>query len=90
MPHGYNGKILHIDLTNRTFEVEAPPESFYRKYMGGSAMGMHYVLNQTPANTDPLGPDNVLCLTRTSSRRVHGAAKPSSPGGRWFRCAGRA
>ena len=62
MPHGYNGKILHVDLTTRTIEVETPPEAFYRKYMGGSAMGMYYVLNQTPAHTDPLGPDNVLCL----------------------------
>jgi len=62
MPHGYNGKILHIDLTTRKIEVEEPSESFYRKYMGGSAMGMYYVLNQTPAKTDALGPDNVLCL----------------------------
>jgi aldehyde:ferredoxin oxidoreductase len=62
MPHGYNGKILHVDLTTRTYEVETPPESFYRKYMGGSAMGMHYVLHQTPAHTDALGPDNVLTL----------------------------
>ncbi|NJN44417.1 MAG: hypothetical protein HC806_06665 [Anaerolineae bacterium] len=62
MPHGYNGKILHVNLTNRTTQVEEPSEAFYRKYMGGSAMGMYYVLNQTPANADALGSENVLCL----------------------------
>ena len=38
MPYGYNGKILHVDLTHAKLNVETPPESFYRTYMGGSAM----------------------------------------------------
>ncbi|RME51431.1 MAG: aldehyde:ferredoxin oxidoreductase, partial [Caldilineae bacterium] len=63
MPHGYNGKILHVNLTTGEMSVEEPPESFYRKYMGGSAMGLYYVLKGTPPRTDPLGPDNVLALT---------------------------
>ena len=62
MPYGYNGKILHVDLTNGTLEVETPEEAFYRKYMGGSAMGMHYILRDMPAGADPLGPENVLTL----------------------------
>jgi aldehyde:ferredoxin oxidoreductase len=62
MPYGYNGKILHVDLTNGTLDVETPEESFYRKYMGGSAMGMHYILRDMPEGADPLGPDNVLTL----------------------------
>jgi len=63
MPHGYNGKILHVNLTSGEISVEEPPESFYRKYMGGSAMGLYYVLKGTPPGADPLGPDNVLALT---------------------------
>ena len=62
MPYGYNGKILHVDLTNGTLEVETPEEAFYRKYMGGSAMGMYYILRDMPAGADALGPDNVLTL----------------------------
>ncbi len=62
MPYGYNGNILHIDLTNGTLEVEYPPEAFYRKYMGGSAMGMYYILRDMPKGADPLGPENVLTL----------------------------
>jgi len=62
MPFGYNGKILHVDLTRGTLEVETPSESFYRKYMGGSAMGLYYILKEMPKGADALGPDNVLTL----------------------------
>ncbi len=62
MAYGYNGKILHVDLTNGTLEIEEPPESFYRKYMGGSAMGLYYILRDMPAGVDPLSPDNILTL----------------------------
>ncbi|HUE99966.1 MAG TPA: aldehyde ferredoxin oxidoreductase N-terminal domain-containing protein, partial [Anaerolineales bacterium] len=62
MPNGYNGKILHVDLTKGELTVEEPEEAFYRKYMGGSAMGMHYILRDMPQGADPVGPDNVLTL----------------------------
>jgi aldehyde:ferredoxin oxidoreductase len=62
MPNGYNGKILHVDLTEGTLTVEEPDEAFYRKYMGGSAMGMYYILRDMPKGADPIGPDNVLTL----------------------------
>ncbi len=63
MPYGYHGRILHVDLTNGTLEVETPDEHFYRKYMGGSAMGLYYALRLIPAGADPLGPENVLVLS---------------------------
>lgn len=62
MPYGYQGKILHIDLTTGRMEVENPPEAFYRKYMGGSAMGLYYILHETPKGVDPLAPENVLTV----------------------------
>lgn len=62
MANGYHGKILHVDLTNEKFHVEEPDEAFYRKYMGGSAMAMYYLLKDMPAGVDPLGPENVLVL----------------------------
>jgi len=62
MPNGYNGKILHVDLTKGELTVEEPNEAFYRKYLGGSAMGMHYILREMPKGADPLGPENMLTL----------------------------
>jgi len=63
MPYGYNGKILHVDLTAGTLSVEEPPEAFYRQYMGGQGIGLYYILKETPAGADPLGPENVLAIT---------------------------
>ena len=60
MPNGYAGRILHVDLTLGKLTVEQPEPGFYRKYMGGSAMGLYYLLRDVPAGIDPLGPDNVL------------------------------
>ena len=62
MPNGYNGKILHVDLTQGLLTVEEPKEAFYRKYLGGSAMGMHYILRDMPKGADALSPENVLTL----------------------------
>ena len=60
MPFGYKGNILHVDLTAGRLEIENPPESFYRKYMGGSAMGLYYILRGMPAGVDPLAPESMI------------------------------
>ena len=57
---GYTGKILHVDLTTGSLEIEEPPEELYRTYMGGSALGLYYLLKNTPAGADPYGPENTL------------------------------
>ena len=62
MSYGYHGKILHVDLTTGKMEVETPPESFYRMYMGGSAMALYYILREVPKGADPLGPENLLTV----------------------------
>ncbi|MCJ7736612.1 MAG: aldehyde ferredoxin oxidoreductase, partial [Anaerolineae bacterium] len=62
MPLGYQGKVLHVNLTSRELSVEEPDATFYRRYMGGSAMGAYYLLRNTPPDADPLGPENTLSL----------------------------
>lgn len=59
---GYAGKILHVDLTSGSLDIEEPPEDLYRKYMGGSALGLYYLLKNTPAGADPYGPENTLAF----------------------------
>ena len=99
MPYGYHGKILHVDLTAGKLEVEEPGETFYLKYMGGSAMGAYYLLKYTPPGADPLGPENTLSLmtgvvtgaplsgqsrvTATSKSPVTGLVGDSQAGGFW-------
>ena len=62
MPYGYHGKILHVHLATEELKVESPDETFYRTYLGGSAMGTYYLLQHTPPKADPLGPENTLSL----------------------------
>jgi aldehyde:ferredoxin oxidoreductase len=62
MLFGFNGKILHIDLSLGEITVENPPEAFYRLYGGGTAMGTYYLLKHVPERADPLGPENILTV----------------------------
>lgn len=62
MSSEFTGRILHVDLTTGSVEIENPPESFYRTYLGGSAMGLYYILRDVPAGTDGLDPANVLTM----------------------------
>jgi aldehyde:ferredoxin oxidoreductase len=63
MPYGYNGRILHADLTSGRLTIEEPSEAFYRKYLGGQGLGMYYLLKENPAGVDPLSPDSVMAVT---------------------------
>lgn len=60
MPNGYNGKILHVDLSTKKIKVEEPGEVFYRTYLGGGAIASYFLLRDLPAGVDPLGPENLL------------------------------
>jgi aldehyde:ferredoxin oxidoreductase len=55
-----DAKILYVDLTNRTHRLETLPAETYRKYPGGSALGMYLLFHLIPAGTDPLSPENPL------------------------------
>ncbi len=57
---GYVGRILHVNLSTGNMHIENPPDEFYRKYVGGSAMGLAYLLRTAAPTSDPLGPENVL------------------------------
>lgn len=60
MPYGYAGKILCVDLSRGSIEVEEPEPRLYRTYMGGSALAMYYILREMPEGVEPLSPANVL------------------------------
>jgi len=62
MPYGYNGKILRINLSNKTVEVEEPNVSFYRKYMGGNGFISRYLLDELEVGIDPLSEKNKLII----------------------------
>lgn len=60
MPYGYNGKILRVNLSTGTTSVEEKDWLFYRKYLGGRGIIAYYLLNEVPADANPLGEENKL------------------------------
>lgn len=60
MVKGYAGKILRVNLTDGKIWAEEPPESFYRRYIGGQGFVGYYLLKELPKGADPLGPENLL------------------------------
>ncbi len=89
MPYGYHGKVLVVDLTTGTIDVETPDEAIYRRYVGGAALAAYYLLRELKAGVDPLGPENVLVFASSvingtpaaGSTRFTVAAKSPLTGG---------
>jgi aldehyde:ferredoxin oxidoreductase len=60
MKGGYRGKILRINLSSGRVWDQTPDEDLYRKYIGGSGIGVRFLYDLTDGDTDPLGPENPL------------------------------
>ena len=58
-----DARILNIDLTNQTYDLEILPSEVYRKYPGGSALGMYLMLREMKPGIDPLSPENMLIFS---------------------------
>jgi aldehyde:ferredoxin oxidoreductase len=89
MAHGYTGRILRVDLCERTLRVEEQDGSFYRTYMGGWGIIEYYLLRELPPGADPLDSENVLVFASGimtgvamagSGRSAMGAKSPRTGG----------
>src|SRR5918911_1182737 len=60
MANGYWDRILRVDLTTGKTWEEHPGAAFFRSHVGGRSFIAHYLLNEVPAEVDPLSPDNRL------------------------------
>jgi len=54
------GKILYIDLTNRSRREDSIDENILREYLGGCGLGARLLYDMTDSSTNPLGPENVV------------------------------
>jgi len=59
---GVSGKILWVNLSTGTCQVELVPEAVYENYLAGIGLAAYYLYRRIPANADALGPDNVLAF----------------------------
>lgn len=57
---GYTGKVLRVDLTNKTYKEEPLPADVAQDFIGGAGLTVKYLYDEVPADCDPLGPENKL------------------------------
>jgi len=60
--HGFYNQLLRVDLSGRTWSVEAISDDILIRYLGGKGLAAHLLLENTPAGVDPLAPENPLIL----------------------------
>ncbi|KAB3540990.1 aldehyde ferredoxin oxidoreductase family protein [Alkaliphilus pronyensis] len=96
---GYIGKIIRVDLTNKSFKTEALDMELAKGYIGGRGLAERYYANEVNPMVDPLSPENKLIFatgplsgtpTPTGGRYMVVTKSPltgtiacSNSGGRW-------
>ena len=75
MIKGYAGRILDVDLGNRSFSFRPLDEETARLYLGGKGYGTRLLYDLTPPGIDPLGPANPLIF---ATGPLNGSLAPQS------------
>ena len=60
---GWQGKVLRVNLTRRTVEMENVEHSVLRNFLGGRGLGIYYLLKELDPTCDPLSPKNMLIFS---------------------------
>jgi aldehyde:ferredoxin oxidoreductase len=60
--YGTHGRVLHVDLTDKTHRVEIVPEAVYRQFLGGYGLGAWLMWHHFPAKTDALAPEACFAI----------------------------
>jgi aldehyde:ferredoxin oxidoreductase len=73
--YGYAGKVLRVDLTNRTTRGKALSTAMNEDYMGGVGFGAKYLYDENPAGIHWADPENRLILANGpfSNTPLHGS-----------------
>ena len=69
------GRILEIDLSAGNWKFLPYPDDLQWKYLSGRGFNVQYLYNNMPADTDPLGSENILLF---SCGLLTGTAAPAS------------
>ena len=81
---GYFNRLLHIDLTNRSYSYEPIPDEVFERFLGGKGLGAYLLYHRNPVGVDPFSPENVFIIdvgpatgTRIWSQSRFGVASKS-------------
>ncbi|MDM8526150.1 aldehyde ferredoxin oxidoreductase N-terminal domain-containing protein [Desulfococcaceae bacterium HSG8] len=57
---GFYRRIVKIDVTRESFDIEALDEDILRTYLGGKGLASYLLRTLNPAGADPMSPENCL------------------------------
>lgn len=60
MTGGYMGRLLWVDLSERSIQEEPLEEEVRRNFTGGYGLGARMIYSRQKAGVDPLSPPNIL------------------------------
>jgi aldehyde:ferredoxin oxidoreductase len=72
--NGWHGKLLRVDLTAGTCEIEALNEEWAKEYIGGRGLGTKYFVEEVAADVDALSAENKLIMATGPLTGTYGAA----------------
>lgn len=73
--YGYNGKVLRINLTDKTYELEKLDESIAKKFIGARGLGVKTLFDEVDPKVEPLSPENKFII---AAGPLTGTAMPTS------------
>lgn len=73
--NGYMGKVLRVNLTDRTIKVEPLDLEVAQKYLGARGLGVKIMMDEVPVNVDPLSDENKFII---ATGALTGAPVPTS------------
>jgi aldehyde:ferredoxin oxidoreductase len=74
MGHGWNGKLLRVNLSTETCTIEELNMAWAASFVGGRGLGTKYLTEEIDPHVDPLSPENKLILATGPLTGTYGAA----------------
>ena len=74
--YGFYGRILLVNLTDRTYRIEPVADDILAASLGGKGLATRLLLDRNPPGVDPFAPDNHLIFATgpICQSRIWGAA----------------
>ncbi|MGA1861897.1 aldehyde ferredoxin oxidoreductase family protein [Deferribacter thermophilus] len=72
--YGWTGKILRVNLTDRSYKIENLNFDWAKKFIGGRGLASKYLYEEVDPNVDPLSPENKLIFATGPLTGTLGAA----------------
>jgi len=65
--YGFYGRILKINLSEKTYRIETVEDKILETYLGGKGLASYLLYTLNPAGVDPLAPENCLIFATGSA-----------------------